>query len=63
MAPKDYAKEYKKLVKQYEEMFHDYVPALEETDWDVFKNIKIIKDCIKTGKAFVHEKNSDDIIC
>ena len=53
------AEEYKVLVKEYEDLFNDDVPSLTETGWDILENLRIIKECISKGKAFVHKEKED----
>ena len=56
-----FAEEYKALVKEYENLFNDNVPSLTETGWNVLENLRIIKECISTGKAYVHKEEDDRI--
>ncbi len=54
--------EYPQLVREYRKMFNEPEPALEETGWDIYENMKILKECIKTKNPFVHEELSFDEI-
>ncbi len=62
MSDKISKQEYPQLVKEYRKMFNKTEPALEETGWDIYENMKVLKECIKTKKPYVHEELSFDEI-